>query len=77
MIYPIKDYILLEEMKEENKSGIVIPDEVDRKLPNKAKIVSMGEERSIPCKTGEIVLFKRYLFEEIEEDGKKFLIGKE
>lgn len=71
-IVPLKDYVLLEEIHKENTSGIILPDNPDIERSNKCRIISGGNFQK-----GDIVLIKPHLFDEIVEDGKKFLIGKE
>ena len=68
------------------KSGIVLPDTAEKEKPIKGKVVSVGPgkfdedgEKRIPMsvKVGDIVLFKKYGPDEIEIDGKKYLVGDE
>ncbi len=76
MITPLQDYVLLEECKEVVDSGFIIPDSADVEAPVKAKIVAQGDDCKL-LKSGDIVLFKRYGFDEITIDKIKYLIGKE
>ena len=67
------------------KSGIVIPETVDKEKPIKGKIIAVGPGKKnekgeiIPMsvKIGDIVLFKKYGPDEIEIDDKKYLVGEE
>ena len=67
------------------KSGIVLPDSAEKERPVKGKIVAAGpgkandkgEIRPMPVKVGDTVLFKKYGPDEVEIDGKKYLVGDE
>ena len=86
-IKPLPDHVFIEPVDDETKteSGIVIPDTADKEKPMKGKVVAVGEGRRdedgklIPMsvKIGDIVLFKKYGPDEIEVDGKKYLVGEE
>lgn len=86
-IKPLSNHILLETAVEEKvtKSGIVIPDTADKERPMKAKILAVGPGKRdddgefIPMsiKVGDLVLFRKYGPDELELDGKKYLIGSE
>lgn len=83
-IQPIGGNILVEPVEEETKtnSGIVLPDTVDKEKPQKGKVVALGTQRlsqsgekiSFNVKVGDTVLFKKYSPDEIEVDGKDYLI---
>ena len=84
---PLSNHIFIEPQEEEKttKSGIVLPDTAERERPIKGKILSVGPGKlnekgdRIPMsvKVGDIVLFKKYGPDEIEIDGKKYLVGDE
>jgi chaperonin GroES len=86
-IKPLSNHILLEAAEEEKvtKSGIVIPDTADKERPTKGKILAVGSGKRndngdfIPMsvKVGDLVLFRKYGPDELELDGKKYLIGSE
>jgi chaperonin GroES len=85
-IKPLSNHILLEPTAEEKttKSGIVIPDTADKEKPTRATVVAVGpgkykDGKVVPMsvKPGDQVLFKKYGPDEIEVDGKKYLIGDE
>jgi chaperonin GroES len=83
-IKPISNHILLEALAEEKttKSGIVIPDTADKERPTRAKVVAVGPGKvnekgavaAMTVKVGDQVLFKKYGPDEIEIEGKKYLI---
>ena len=84
---PLSNNLILEAVEEEKatKSGIVLPETAEKEKPTKAKVVAVGEGRlnekgeRIPMsvKVGDIVLFKKYGPDEVELDGKKYLIAEE
>lgn len=84
---PLSNRVFLEPMAEEKttKSGIVIPDTADKEKPMQGKILAVGpgklnekgERVSMSVKVGDVVLFKKYGPDEIEVDGKKYLVGDE
>ncbi|MFA5052912.1 MAG: co-chaperone GroES [Parcubacteria group bacterium] len=86
-IKPLSNHILLEAAEEEKitKSGIVIPDTADKERPTKGKILAVGPGKRddngefvpMSVKPGDTVLFRKYGPDELEMDGKKYLIGSE
>ncbi len=82
-IKPLSNHILLEPSAEEKttKSGIVIPDTAEKDKPTQAKVAAVGPGKMedgklmpMSVKVGDTVLFKKYGPDEIELDGKKYLI---
>ncbi len=73
------------EEEQKTKSGIVLPDTAEKQKPVKGKIVAAGpgklnekgERVAMSVKVGDVVLFKKYGPDEIELDGKKYLVGDE
>lgn len=67
------------------KSGIVLPETVSKEKPMKGRVAATGPGKKsktgeiIPMsvKVGDTVLFKKYGPDEIEMDGKKYLVGDE
>ncbi len=84
---PLSNHIFLEPIGEEKttKFGIVIPDTAEKEKPIKGKVLAIGpgkfndkgERLPMSVKTGDMVLFKKYGPDEIEIDGKKYLVGDE
>lgn len=84
---PLSNHVFLETAKEEamTKSGIVLPDSADREKPVKGTVIAVGpgkvndrgERQALSVKVGDVVLFKKYGPDEIELDGKKYLVGDE
>jgi chaperonin GroES len=67
---------------ETTKSGIVLPDTVDKERPEKGEIIAVGEGKllengqraQMTVKTGDIVMFKKYSPDEIKIDGEEYLV---
>lgn len=86
-IKPLSDYILIEPIKEEEKtkSGILLPDTVDKERPEQGKVIAVGpgkrtsSDKIIPMnvKVGQKVLFTKYGPSEIKVDEKEYLIAKQ
>ncbi len=84
---PLSNRVFLEPLGEEKttKSGIVIPDTADKEKPMQGKVLATGpgklndkgERIPMSVKVGDTVLFKKYGPDEIEIDGKKYLVGDE
>lgn len=84
---PLSNRIFLEPIEQDKttKSGIVIPDTADKEKPMQGKVLAIGpgklsdkgEKIPMSVKVGDIVLFKKYGPDEIEVDGKKYLVGDE
>jgi len=84
---PLSNHLFLEPLEEEKvtKSGIVLPDTAEREKPVKGKVLAVGpgkmnekgERTPMSVKVGDIVLFKKYGPDEIELEGKKYLVGEE
>jgi chaperonin GroES len=84
---PLSNHVFLEPFEEEKttKSGIVLPDTAEKEKPIKGKVLAVGPGkvqengvvRPIAVKVGDTVLFKKYGPDEIEIDGKKYLVGDE
>ena len=86
-IKPLSNHIFLETIEEEKttKSGIVLPETAEKEKPIRGKIThagpgklnEKGERIPMSVKVGDIVLFKKYGPDEIEIEGKKYLVGDE
>ena len=84
---PLNDHVFLEPVGEEKvtKSGIVLPDTAEKEKPIRGRVVAVGpgkldeDGKRVPMsvKVGDLVLFKKYGPDELEVDGKKYLVGEE
>ena len=86
-IKPLTDHILIEPLKEEEKtkSGIFLPETASKERPEEGVVIAVGpgkkneEGKIVPMsvKQGQKVLFTKYGPNEIKIDGKEYLIAKE
>lgn len=86
-IKPLSDHILIEPIKEEEKTrgGIFLPETAEKEKSEQGKVVAVGpgkktnDGKIIPLsvKAGDIVLFSKYGPNEIKVDKKEYLIAKE
>ena len=81
---PLFDNIVVKriEEKETTKSGIVLPDTIDKEKPQKGEIIAIGDGKisdngeKIPMqvKTGDKILFRKYAPDEIKIDEEEYLV---
>lgn len=86
-LHPLRDHVILEPVRAEDKtkSGIVLPETVDKERPEQGKVVAVGPGRlnlkgqrvPMELKKGDIVLFSKYGPNEVKVDSKEYLIAKE
>lgn len=77
MIKPIGEYILVEAIEESQttESGLIIQSSGKEK-PQRGTVVALGN-KEFSVKEGDVVLFKKYTPEEVEFEGKEYLLMKE
>ncbi len=86
-IKPLSDHILIEPIKEEEKTkaGILLPETAEKEKPEQGKIIAVGPGRKtasgkivpLSVQPGQKVLFTKYGPNEIKVDDKEYLIAKE
>ncbi len=85
-IKPLADRVLIEPMskEEKTKSGIYLPDTMDKERPEQGKVLAVGPGKyddgkliKPSVKKGDVVLFTKYGPNEIKVGGKEYLIAKE
>ena len=84
---PLGSRVFIEPVSAEKttKSGILLPESSGGEKPMMGKIIAVGpgkknekgELQPMNVKVGETILFKKYGPDEIEIDGKKYLVGDE
>ncbi len=87
IIKPLADHILIEPIKEEEKtkSGIFLPDTAQKEKPEQGLVIAVGSGKKtddgkivpVSVKAGDKVLFTKYGPNEIKVDGKEYLIARE
>ncbi len=76
MIEPIKDYVLIEPIKEERSGTGLVPIQ-GNKAVDLGIVIACGEDCATKLKTGGKVHYKHSNFHiEVEDDGKKYLYVK-
>ena len=87
-INPLGDRVVIEVSRDtslKTKSGIYLPETVDKERPEQGKVVAVGpgkltdDGKRVPVtvKKGNMVLFTKYGPSEIKVDGKEYLIARE
>ncbi len=84
MLKPLHDYVVLEKVKEEEKteSGIILTDK-PKEQPSRGIVVAVGPGKQedgklvkIDLKKGQEVIFKKYSGTDIEDNKKDYLLIK-
>lgn len=83
-IRPLSDHVVIKPINKEErtKTGIVLPDTAEKEKPEQGKVVAVGPGKMLSSgkiqptglKKGQIVLFTKYGPNEIEVNGKEYLI---
>lgn len=86
-IKPLADHILIEPIKEEEKTkgGIFLPENASKERSEQGKVIAVGNGKKtddgkiipLSVKPGDKVLFSKYGPAEIKVDNKEYLIAKE
>jgi len=86
-IKPLSDHILIEPIKEEEKTktGILLPETAEKEKPEQGMVIAVGPGRKtasgkivpLSVQPGQKVLFTKYGPNEIKVDDKEYLIVKE
>ena len=89
-ISPLGDRVLVRPFSEaevagkKNSFGIILPDSVDKEKSAQGKVLAVGPGRfidgkrlPIQVKTGDVVLFSKYGYDEVEHQGEELYLIKE
>jgi chaperonin GroES len=81
---PLGDHVIVKPLKENEttKSGIVLPDTVDKEKPEKGEVIAIGpgklmengQRSPMSVKVGDKVVFKKYSPDEIKVDDEEVLV---
>ena len=81
---PLGDHVIVKPLKENEmtKSGIVLPDTVDKEKPEKGEVIAIGpgklmengQRATMSVKVGDKVVFKKYSPDEIKVDDEEVLV---
>jgi len=77
-IKPLSDHILIEPIREEEKTktGIILPETAEKEKPEQGQVVAVGEKCK-EVKPGDKVIFRKYDPDPIKVEDKEYLIAKE
>ncbi|MCK4744446.1 co-chaperone GroES [Candidatus Parcubacteria bacterium] len=83
-IKPLNDNVIVKGISEDEvtKSGIVLPDTIDKERPEKGEVIAVGPGKMLDSgnrapmsvEKGQKVIFKKYGPDEIKIDGKEVLV---
>jgi len=83
-IKPLHDHVIVKAITEDEvtKSGIVLPDTIDKGRPERGEVVAVGDGKLLEngqravmsVKIGDKVMFKKYSPDEIKIDGEELLV---
>jgi chaperonin GroES len=86
-LQPLNDHVIVKPITEDEttKSGIVLPETVDKEKPEKGEVVEVGpgkmldngERASMTLKKGDKVIFKKYSPDEINLEDEEYLVLRE
>jgi chaperonin GroES len=87
-VIPLGDRVLVRPHRDEGektKSGIYIPDTIQKEKPAEGKVVAVGEGRfddngkliPLRVKVGDTVMFSKYGYDEVKVDNEDYYILKE
>ncbi len=84
-IRPLSNNIIIEQLKIEEKGGILFPQTSDKERPQQGKVISVGPGKKnaqgvaikMDIKKGDIVLFSKYGPHEVKVGDKEYLVLKE
>lgn len=81
---PLSNNVIVKPLKKEEmtKSGIVLPDTVDKEKPEKGEVMAVGQGRlmdsgqiaKMTVKVGDQVMFKKYAPDEVKVDDEEYLV---
>lgn len=86
MLKPLRDYVVLEKIKEETvtSSGIVLQTKEAQDEPSHAKVIAVGPGKwedghltEVNLKPGQHVVYKKYSGTEVKENQSSYLLIKE
>ena len=83
-VKPLHDHVIVKPISEEevSKSGIVLPETVDKERPEQGEVLAIGpgklldngQRAPMSVEVGQKVMFKKYSPDEIKVDGDEFLV---
>ena len=87
MLKPLSDRVVVKPLAntETTKSGIVIPDTIEKEKPEKGEVIAVGPGKLLEngsrspmsVRPGDKVMFKKYSPDEVKVDGQQYLVLEE
>lgn len=81
---PLHDHVIVKPITESEitKSGIILPDTVDKERPERGEVVAVGsgktldngQKKEMGVKVGDKIMFKKYSPDEIKVEGEDYLV---
>jgi len=81
---PLSDHLIVKPVSEGEvtKSGIVLPDTVEKERPEKGEVIAIGpgkildngQRQVMQVKVGDKIMFKKYSPDEVKIDGEELLV---
>jgi len=81
---PLFSNVIIKPLAKEEitKSGIVLPDTIDKEKPEKGEVIAVGSGKTLDngqilpmsVKVGDQVMFKKYSPDEVKIDGEEYLV---
>lgn len=81
---PLNDRLVVKALPKEEvtKSGIILPDTVDKERPEQGEVIAVGpgklldngQRSTVGVKVGDKVIFKKYAPDEVKIDGQEYLV---
>ncbi|MFZ6015720.1 MAG: co-chaperone GroES [Patescibacteria group bacterium] len=81
---PLNDRLIVKALPKEEvtKSGIIIPDTVDKERPEQGEVIAVGPGKlkddgtraEMSVKAGDKIMFKKYAPDEIKIDNEEYLV---
>ncbi len=83
-LQPLNDRLIVKALPKEEvtKSGIILPDTVDKERPEQGEVIAVGpgklkdngERVPMSVKVGDKVIFKKYAPDEVKLDNEEYLV---
>lgn len=84
---PLHDHVIVKPLTKEEttKSGIVLPDTIDKEKPEKGEVIAVGpgklmengQRAEVSVSVGQKVMFKKYSADEMKVDNEEVLVIQE
>ncbi len=83
-LQPLHDQVIIKPLtaEEKTKSGIILPDTINKDRPEQGEVIAVGPGRLLDngqrapmsVKVGEKIVFKKYSTEDLKLDGQEYVV---